>query len=230
MKKKNTHNDLGFKVPEGYFESNMDRLFDKVNPAQESKELPFSVPSGYFETLEDRIMDAVSADQNKSVSSSNPFEVPQGYFESLEDRVMSTVAQNKQVTLDKENPFTTPEHYFESLEQRVLEATVDKPVVKLERDYPSWVIPMIAIAAIFVAILAIDGFWPTQNMTIQDLENEEIALYLAETDFIYDNDAINILYSDNDILDTTNFETSLDNDELLNYLADEVDMNQMWEE
>ena len=85
MKKKNTHNDLGFKVPDGYFKSNVDRLFDKMNPAQESKESPFSVPSGYFETLEDRILNAVSADQNKLFSSSNPFEVPLGYFESFPD-------------------------------------------------------------------------------------------------------------------------------------------------
>ncbi|PRP65967.1 hypothetical protein [Nonlabens agnitus] len=230
MKKKNTHNDLGFKVPQGYFKANIDRLCDNVKPAQEREDSQFSVPSGYFDGLEDRIMNAVRSDQDADAVNANGFEVPKGYFDGLEDRVMNTVAQSERSANDKELPFTTPDNYFEQLEKRVLEATVDKPVVKLERDYPSWVIPMIAVAAIFVAALAIDGFWPQNALTIQDLENEEIALYLAETDFISDRDAINILYSDTDILDTANFETSISNDELLNYLADEVDMNQMLEE
>jgi len=228
MKKKNTHNDLGFEVPDGYFESNIDRLFDLKNMAQHSQDVPFSVPLDYFDTLEDRVMNGVMASTYSGKKIEQPFNVPQGYFENLEHRVLKSI--NNQVDTKVENPFTTPQEYFVQLEQRVLEATVDKPVVELNNDYPSWVIPMLAVAAIFVAILAIDGFWPKNIMSMQDLNNEELALYISETDFISDQDAIDILYSDTDVFDYSNFETSVDNEALLDYLADEVEVNLMIEE
>lgn len=228
MKKKNTHNDLGFKVPKDYFESSVDRLFDTVKGLQERPDVPFSVPSSYFESLEESIMSAVDANKDQQYHRITPFEVPQDYFETLENRVMNSITTSDESR--NATPFTIPQDYFEKLEQRVLDATVDKPVAALNNDYPAWVLPMLAVAAIFVAVLAIDGFWPNNTMTIEDLDSEEIELYLAETNFTADEDAIDILFADTDILDVTQFETSIDNEELLDYLTDEVDMNQMIEE
>lgn len=229
MRKKNTHNDLGFKVPDGYFESNVDRLFDTVKGTQVRSDVPFSVPSNYFESLEERIMSVVDTNNDEQYYKDDiPFEVPQDYFETLENKVMNSITASDESR--KATPFTTPQDYFEKLEQQILDATVDKPVVALINDYPAWVLPMLAIAAIFVAVLAIDGFWPSNTITMEDLDSEEIELYLAETNFTADEDAIDILFADTDILDVTQFETSIDNEELLDYLTDEVDMNQMIEE
>lgn len=229
MKKKNTHSELGFKVPDGYFKSNEDRLFHNIKAVQQSKELPFSVPSGYFERLDQRVLDNVEID-SINTATTPPFEVPHGYFEQLEDRVMANVTSINTDGSTTDNPFTVPQDYFERAAQRTLEATVDKPVVKLNSDLPSWVIPMIAVAAIFVAVLAIDGFWPSNVMTIEDLGNEELAIYLAETDFTMDEEMSDIFYSDVGILDNASFEDHINDDDLLDYFADEVEMNQMIEE
>ncbi len=200
MKKKNTHKDLGFKIPEGYFDTAMDRMFDTMDGKVEKEEFPFTVPQDYFENLESRILLAtIEKDAIESGSQlTSPFEIPQGYFEQLE--------------------------------QSVLEATVDKPVVQLKKETPSWVIPLLAVAAIFIAVVGINGLFQSNVLTMQDLESEELALYLADTDFTADQDAIDILYTDTDVLDNTAFHSSIDNEVLLNYLADEVDMNQMLEE
>ncbi|WP_194851300.1 hypothetical protein [Nonlabens antarcticus] len=200
MKKKNTHKNLGFEIPDGYFESNMDRMFDfKVQPSEQHK-LPFAAPVGYFENLEQRIFENTCD--------------PKAEFSAA----------------DQELPFKVPEDYFKNLEQHVLNQTVDKPVVQLKRDYPAWVIPMLAVAAIFIAVVTINGLWQSNSFSMEDLNNDELGLYLADTDFRSDQDVINILYSDSDDLKNVAFSNAIDNDDLLDYLVDEVDMNLMMEE
>ncbi|BAO54036.1 hypothetical protein [Nonlabens marinus] len=200
MKKKNTHKDLGFEIPDGYFDTAMDRMFDTMNGKAANQELPFTVPKDYFENLESRILAATVEEKLKQSDSeiTSPFDIPQGYFEQLE--------------------------------QRVLEVTADKPVVQMNRETPSWVVPLLAVAAIFIAMVTINGLFDGNVLTMQDIESDELAMYIADTDFTADQDAIDILYTDTDVLDDTAFNSSIDNEVLLNYLADEVDMNQMLEE
>jgi hypothetical protein len=200
MKKKNTHKDLGFKIPDGYFETAMDRMFDKQAQPAVKQELPFTVPDTYFDNLEHRILSNTVHKETKSTS------------------------------IDKNNPFEVPEDYFKNLGQQVFESTVDKPLVKMERDYPEWVIPMLAIAAIFIAIVTISGLWESNTFSIEDLNDDELGMYLAETDFRSDQEAIDILYSDADDFQNVTFDSSMDNEVLLEYLVDEVDMNIMMEE
>jgi hypothetical protein len=200
MKKKNTHKDLGFKIPDGYFETAMDRMFDKQAQPAKKQEFPFAVPDTYFENLEQRIL-------NNTIHKE-----PNGF------------------SVDQNNPFEVPQDYFKDLEQQVLKSTVDKPVVKMEREYPEWVIPMLAIAAIFIAVVTISGLWESNTFSMEDLNNDELGMYLAETDFRSDQEAIDILYSDADDFQNVTFDSSMDNEVLLEYLVDEVDMNIMMEE
>jgi len=53
MKDKNTYrNDLGFKVPKGYFENLEDQLMDHASLKSElSSDTGFTVPDGYFDSL-----------------------------------------------------------------------------------------------------------------------------------------------------------------------------------
>jgi hypothetical protein len=200
MKKKNTHKDLGFKIPDGHFETAMNRMFDKQAQPAVKQELPFTVPETYFDNLEHCILSNTVHKETKSTS------------------------------MDKYNPFQVPEDYFKNLEHRVLNNTVDTPVAKMERDYPEWVIPILAIAAIFIAVVAISGLWESRSFSIKDLNDDELGMYLAETDFRSDQEAIDILYSDADDFQNVSFDSSMDDEVLLEYLADEVDMNIMMEE
>jgi hypothetical protein len=200
MKKKNTHKDLGFEIPDGYFDTSMDRMFDNNSPQHGVQGVPFAVPDNYFERLEDRI---------------------------LKNTVDKKVDD---VSIDKGMPFTVPQDYFKNLEQQILDKTVDRPVVQLERNLPAWVVPMLAVAAVLVAVMAINGFWQSSSFSMEDLGNEELGMYLADSDFASGQDAINILYSDADELQNVSFNSTMDNEVLLDYLVDEVDMNLMLEE
>ncbi|AZQ44762.1 hypothetical protein [Nonlabens ponticola] len=166
MKKNNKHEDLGFKVPDGYFESNLARLSSITN------------------------------DSNTS----------------------------------RDNPFTVPDGYFENLEQRLLDQTIDKPVVQMDSDKPAWITPLLAIAAIIVFAIAVNGFWNSNSFTMDDLDNEDLILYLAETDITQDEEALEILYlGADDFLEDESY-NDINQDVLVDYLADEVDLNQMMEE
>lgn len=200
MKKKNTHKDLGFKVPEGYFESAMDRMFDNSLEQGNGKPPSFSVPEGYFTSLEDRILNHTTTKDLDSAGAVS------------------------------EMPFAVPQDYFENLEKQVLLKTVDKPVVQMKRDYPAWVIPMLAVAAIFIAVVTINGLWQSNTLSMEDLKSDELAMYLADTDFTADQESMDILYSNPNALNVSTSNRSFDDEALLDYLVEEVDMNQLMEE
>lgn len=200
MKKKDTHKDLGFEIPEGYFESNIDRMFDAITQQPVKEESPFAMPDQYFENLENRIIK-----------------------NTLESECTGSSDVN-------ESGFEVPAGYFDTLEQRILENTVDKPVVQMKRETVSWIVPLLAVAAIFITVLSIDGLFQGSDLTIQDLHNDELVMYLSQTDFTADEEVIDILYTDTDALENIGFNSSIDNEVLLDYLSHEVDMNQMFEE
>jgi hypothetical protein len=157
------------------------------------------------------------------------FKVPDGYFDNLTDRLLSS-HENSSPVVEK-HPFKVPDTYFETLENRILESTIDKPVVQLESDHPAWIKPLLAVAAIVVLAIAVNGFWQGNSLTIEDLESEELAFYLAETDFTTDDEAIEILYADTDVLELEQATyDDIDQELLLDYLSEEVDLNQMMEE
>lgn len=59
MKKKDSHNNLGFQVPDGYFKSLEKRLLDQSKHAAPAG---FETPVGYFETLETRFEHLIKQD------------------------------------------------------------------------------------------------------------------------------------------------------------------------
>lgn len=71
MKKHKSHkNNDGFKVPEGYFESFENKLFEKIASDTDSQLNPkmnsgFKVPEDYFATLEDTILQKIDDDKPK---------------------------------------------------------------------------------------------------------------------------------------------------------------------
>ncbi len=232
MKKKNNNKDLGFNIPQGYFESNVDRLFDKATNSNEVVDAPFTVPQDYFSSLEDRIVQAVN--KEKDNHRDHGFTVPTQYFEQLESRVCQSVdSSSKFLNKTTGAGYDVPPAYFDSLEQRVIENTVEAGgrVVSLDSKMPAWVMPMLAVAAAIVAIIAIDGFWNDNSLSLQDLNDDELELYIVESNFTVDQDAMDILFSNSNAFEDRSFETiPVDNDALLDYLADEVEMNQIIKE
>ncbi len=225
MKKKKSHIDLGFAVPAGYFKDTMDRKLDQAMQQSSQSQASFSVPYHYFDALDERIVQSIST-HNK-----HGYSVPSGYFDQLENQVMHQVKQDKAAITGKPAGFNTPSGYFDHLEDRVVDKVMEPRVIQMDSRVPSWVMPMLAVAAAIVALITIDGLWTDTSMSFDDLKDEELELYIAESNFTIDNDAMDILFSDNAALNDTSLEVvPVDNEFLLDYLADEIEMNQMIEE
>ncbi len=71
MKKDKSHNNNdGFKVPEGYFESFENKLFEKIDSDTDSQRSSkmnsgFNAPEDYFDTLKDTILQKIDNDTPK---------------------------------------------------------------------------------------------------------------------------------------------------------------------
>lgn len=62
---KNKHT-RGFKVPENYFDTVEETIFQKLDQSQFPKKTGFKTPEGYFDTLEDQILDVISSSEEKT--------------------------------------------------------------------------------------------------------------------------------------------------------------------
>lgn len=72
MKNNITNNDLGFKVPAGYFDTMASRFNPSNDATRNTQHVPgFDVPDGYFESLESRALVNVLAATDKPVITFN---------------------------------------------------------------------------------------------------------------------------------------------------------------
>ncbi|MFD0862351.1 hypothetical protein ACFQ1M_09020 [Sungkyunkwania multivorans] len=97
MSKEKSHNadkKDGFKVPQGYFETFGDALFDKLNSSEISlpKDDGMSVPSGYFENMNEQLDEKMLTEK---LPAKEGMRVPDGYFSSFEERLFDKLNQDK---------------------------------------------------------------------------------------------------------------------------------------
>jgi hypothetical protein len=162
----------------------------------------FSVPSGYFDQLTDQVMREVKLSRQ---SDSAGFEVPDSYMDQLTDRIMESVQDN---------------------DSKVITMHTTKTV----SDNTSWLIPLITAAAIGLLLFSLQGLWGTTPASFEILEDQEVMDYVMNLETSMDQDAIELLFADNDVIDYINVDTQINDDELMDYLIDEVDLNQMYSE
>lgn len=101
--KKTYHKELGFKLPDNYFENLEDQLMDHVSLTSElSDDAGFKTPGGYFDTLTDELV--VHASLKDAIGDDHAFTVPDGYFESLSSELLPDDTNlTKEVTVKKLN-------------------------------------------------------------------------------------------------------------------------------
>lgn len=65
MKNKNTENHNEFKIPENYFNTIEDRVFEKLSEKKLLKNDEFNIPKNYFETVEDSVFEKLNLTHKK---------------------------------------------------------------------------------------------------------------------------------------------------------------------
>lgn len=160
------------------------------------------------------------------------FQIPAGYFDQLTDRVL----ENVEVKADQiPTGFKVPEDYFEHLENKLMshleqETKVVSLLQSQSGNSRKWLYPLLAVAAVFIGIMAINGMFTTsQNdiVTFADVEDQEIVEYLAQSNFLQDEESIEILFADNSVLSNIKIEQEITDNELLDYLMEDSSLDQM---
>jgi len=154
------------------------------------------------------------------------FQVPQDFFNNFEEEMMTQLNLNEM--LGKETGFKVPDGYFESLENQLMPSSSSEPV-KVKKLIPTssgvrLLYPLLAVAAVFAIILMLNK--EVEPIDIASVETSELEDYLIEESFLYD-DAAEILFADNDILDQINFSEGIESDDLYDYLEDEIELNEI---
>jgi len=163
---------------------------------------------------------------NKHKHTVSGFKVPDGYFDQLTDRVLNSI--------DKEDAqhagFDVPEAYFEQLHDQVMERLENSKVVSITptSSRTKWLYPLLAMAAVFAGVLLFNGFFGTQyELNMTTVEDQDIYTYVEDVAFLQDDEDIELLFADNSFLNDIEMPSQITDDELMDYLLDEVSLNQM---
>jgi hypothetical protein len=154
------------------------------------------------------------------------FKVPDGYFDQLTDRVLEN---NQGQDMQDHAGFIMPEDYLLSLEDRVMSRLEQQTKVKPLQVSKSkqWLYPVLAMAAIFVGFIAMNGLFSQDKVTFADLEDHEITDFLVDADFMQDEESVALLFADNTILKEIEMEENITDKELFDYLMEDASLNQI---
>jgi hypothetical protein len=164
--------------------------------------------------------------RNNNIHTQAGFKVPDGYFDQLTDRVLEN---NQGQDMQDHAGFIMPEDYLLSLEDRVMSRLEQQTKVKPLQVSKSkqWLYPVLAMAAIFVGFIAMNGLFSQDKVTFADLEDHEITDFLVDADFMQDEESVALLFADNTILKEIEMEENITDKELFDYLMEDASLNQI---
>lgn len=159
------------------------------------QQMPQQVPQGYFEGFAAQVLlrlkteQAIHANEETAILSpllsaivaKNPYRIPSGYFEELPENATAGAKAIDFVNEALENlspmmqelkakqAFTVPDGYFQQFPQQMLEKvpSVSGATVVSMRKKSSWI--QYAVAACFLGVLAIAGWFYTHQTTVNSL-------------------------------------------------------------
>ena len=164
--------------------------------------------------------------RNNNIHTQAGFKVPDGYFDQLTDRVLeNTQGQD----LQDHAGFIMPEDYLLSLEDRVMSRLEQQTkVIPLQvSKSKQWLYPVLAMAALFIGFITINGLFTHDKVTFADLEDHEITDFLVAADFMQDEESVALLFADNTIFKEIEMEENITDKELFDYLMEDASLNQI---
>lgn len=164
--------------------------------------------------------------KKNSIHTQAGFKVPDGYFDQLTDRVLE---HHQDQELQDHAGFIMPEDYLLTLEDRVMNGIEQQTkVIPLQvSKTKQWLYPVLAMAALFIGFISINGLITQDKLTFADLEDQEITDFLVDADFMQDEESVALLFADNTILKEIEMEENITDKELLDYLLEDASLNQI---
>lgn len=164
--------------------------------------------------------------KKNSIHTQIGFKVPDGYFDKLTDRVLENIPNDVEV---EHAGFKIPKDYLGTLEDRIMsQVKEESKVIPLHTSSSKqWLYPLLAIAALFIGIITLNGLFTNDQINFADLEDSEITEYLIDSNFLHDEESIELLFADNSILSEISIEQNITDGELLEYLIEDATLNQI---
>ena len=148
------------------------------------------------------------------------FITPKNYFDSIDSQIIDRIALDSSVS--NKNPFEIPENYFKELNCRLqnnLSKKNSQPkIISIFRNKTfRYVAGIAAILVIFISIFKFQKTNPSESSTISQIENyiENGFLDISYLD-------LEVLFTD-EMLEDTSFISTIDDEELFDYLSYEID-------
>ncbi|MEN8900392.1 MAG: hypothetical protein ABF247_03725, partial [Nonlabens sp.] len=76
-------------------------------------------------------------------------------------------------------------------------------------------------------LVTIQGMFSNSQITFADVGDQELRDYIAGSNFLQDDESIEILYADNSILNTIEIEDDITDSELFDYLMEDTTLNEI---
>ena len=158
----------------------------------------------------------------------NNFKTPEGYFDSFHDRLMDKIKQEETAAgesiIPKTDGFTVPQEYFSNLTQDVLSKTVNSGKGKVVQLKPYRKFFYGAAAAAAVLFLIFIPNWTTEpQIGFEDLAHTEIDDYFNTAQLDMSTYEIAEVVSLEDIELSDVMDVDLEEDNILNYLDENVE-------
>ncbi len=179
-----------------------------------SKKSGFTTPNDYFDTLEIDILSKIKTEELNSEIDKNTFKTPDAYFDTIEDIV---IAKLKAESFQNKENIEVPNNYFDTLEDTVIsKLKPPKKIISL-KTVSKYLAP-IAIAASLLLIFTLNT--NKDKVTFDSLATAEIEQFIDYGIIDIDTQTLASTFSDIEIK-TEEFDLSLTDSEVLNYLTDE---------
>jgi hypothetical protein len=91
-----------------------------MNNLDNIKKSGFKIPNNYFESLEDSIYNALSEDSLTEKNGKSGMQIPDNYFDDIEDRIITSVSEKSLLEKTKTG-FNVSKDYFKTLEDTIIQ-------------------------------------------------------------------------------------------------------------
>lgn len=156
------------------------------------------------------------------------FKIPKDYFDGVEDSVFSSLREEQLKGKTGAPNITVPEGYFESIEHRVM-AKINKPEPKvIQLNYKRVLWSAASIAAILMLYFVM--FNKTEPITLDTIDTELVEAYILEQD-VNSYDLASLLTEDDlERINMDILEEEFTNDELEEYILDNIELETILEQ
>ncbi|MFD2824035.1 hypothetical protein ACFS5M_10155 [Lacinutrix iliipiscaria] len=150
------------------------------------------------------------------------FKVPKDYFENFENTILNHARLKEKVS---HSGFSTPEGYFDTVEEHILNRISTKKSTKvISLIQKKSIIYASSIAAAIVLLFSIVDF--NKTVTYDSLEFETVENYILNEDI--DSEELASLFNDSDFSEDGFNAISFSEDDIENYVNDNLDLNDLY--